>query len=215
MARVRRGRVGGAWGALAAMGLGVLVATVLPASAGEWSPLQRVAPTPDDLLSAVDELERRLDHAAVVHDAVGMLQNALAAGLDGPLTCDDPAVASLIARARAFGQAHRDAAQSSDVQRRRVDALDAALSPLIQGPLADRIDALGRRADLEVARQEEAASWQWRYVEQRDEDETCTPTLAVADGLDGWRRPGPVAIWVLGEGLRIVDDGKPGAVRER
>lgn len=187
------------------------------AQAAPWSPLHRIDPTPAELTSAADELERRLDHAAVVHDSLGMLQNALgaSAGLTGPLPCDEPAVASLVARSRAFGQAHRDAAQSSDVQRRRMDDLAATLAPILRGHLAERIDALRARADLEVARQEEAASWQWRYVEQRDEDATCTPALGVADGLDGWRRPGPVAVWVLGEGLRVVDDGAPGAVRER
>lgn len=178
------------------------------------------AATPADLDVAVAELESRLARADAVHEALGLVQNALAesAGFDGPIACD-PAVASLIARARVFGQAHRDAAQSSRVSHQRVQAVaeSATVAPLVVGTRARALADLAERADHEVARQRQAAAWQWIYIEQRPGIERCTTPLTETPGLQSPTRTvdQPTAVYVIGEGVQIQAGHLPAAVVKR
>lgn len=190
------------------------------AEAPGWTPAQADAPGPAELDRAVAELRWRLARAGVVHEALGRLQNALGdrIGFGGRLDCE-PEVASLLARVRVFGQAHRDAAQSARVQQERVAAIAAqeTVRALVIGERADELERLAAAAALEVRRQREAASWQWRTVEKRDGLDRCSPTLAVADGLPGTSAYEAVAVLVLGEGVRLRPRGEhlPGAVVRR
>ncbi len=194
------------WGLALAVALAAGSARGAPPA--PWSPERAVAPSADDLGEAVVELERRLAHAEVVHDALGTLQNALAdeVGFGARIDCADPSVRSLVARVRAFGQAHRDAAQSARVQRTRLDGIAGSetVRALVLGERAEALDALRTRTDLEIRRQREAASWQWHRIEQRDGIERCASALEEAAGLPGWRTDEhPVAVWVLGDGVQI------------
>ncbi len=152
-------------------------------------PADLVAPGPEQLAAALDELERRAIWAETVHEALGLLQNELARDGFGRLDCRDPAVDSLVARTRAFGAAHRDGAQALRVQLERLDRIEAAetVRGLRSTPLGERSAELRARADLQIRRQREAASWQWHYTEQREGVERCSHEVRAAEGI-----PSPV-----------------------
>ena len=175
-----------------------------PVRAGDWHPLDGVAPGEDELRSALDALEETLVRAEAVHEALGLLQNALAADEYDPLRCDDPAVASLVARSRVFGAAHRDAAQAARVRLERLTRVMASqtVAELLPGPLGAKGAALQGRAELQVRRQREAASWQWHYLEQRRGIERCGQHVGEAPGfpspVPGRAADAPVAIWAEG-----------------
>ncbi len=152
-------------------------------------PVDLVAPGPEQLATALDELERRAIWAETVHEALGLLQNELAQGGFGRLDCRVPAVDSLVARTRVFGAAHRDGAQALRVQLERLDRLEATetVRGLRSTSLGERSTELRARADLQIRRQREAASWQWHYTEQREGVERCSHEVRAAEGI-----PSPV-----------------------
>ncbi|MCB9795286.1 MAG: hypothetical protein H6741_21495 [Alphaproteobacteria bacterium] len=162
-----------------------------------------LAPTPQELQSALAELERRLTWADALGEAVASLHNAYAQG--GPpgakRPCEDARSAALAAAAQPFGEAYRDVLQAARAQHLRVERLlDApTLAPLVQGQLADEIVELERRLDAQEARHAELAAWHQTSISPMLQ--RCTPELGASEGAPGDRAVrvdvGPIAVLVL------------------
>ncbi len=193
-------------------------------TAGRADPaaLEQLAPTQAELEEALAHAEAAASRAAALQEASLLLQNALGAARARTRrlpVCEDPELTSVVARARVFGAAWRDAAQRLRVEAARLEGMAARGTAAIDG---DRLAAVLRAAD-EGARSEALAStWHASFVETAFVE--CGPPLDAAPGLRRAARAageaeGPVAVHLSGGGFLcpglVAADGRVAVVDPR
>jgi len=192
-----------------------LLLLISPALAGP-SALEQLAPTQAELDTALGEAEAAVQRAEALQEASLLLQNALGqrrASQRRLPVCEEPEITSLVARARVFGAAWRDAAQRLRVEASRVARMAArgtATAPRV------RVDAVQRAARDQAASESLASLWHGTWVETAFTE--CGPPLRADDGLPrapGEERP-EVAVYLVGGGFfcpsMIPADGRVAVV---
>lgn len=178
----------GAWGSFWAMTSWLVIGSALA-----WAePGVLLAPAPEELVQAERELEQRVLEAEAIGRAASRLQNAA-------FHEEDPCAGGLRVRARAFGEAWRDAAQRARVQAERTALIASAqtLGPLVDADRQAQIETFGGRAERT------AVSWlEFDRLESRTRA-ACTDAIQPGPGLPDptpravGEEDVPVAVWVL------------------
>jgi hypothetical protein len=172
----------------------------------------RLAPDPASYATHRARLEEHLLRAEATSEALIRVHNRLAErqarGGAGP--CADPEGQGLVARARAFGRALRDAVQAARVQTDRVRRMAEArtLAPLLSAEDHKRLDALVARNVVLVHAYAELSAWHAAHVPSGSR---CSAELVPAPGLTAaspQREAAAVAVVAVGGG-RICPEGLP------
>ena len=146
----------------------------------------RLAPTWQEFREASRRLEQLLEETGAVATALFRTQNHYVERrvADGRPRCDQAWVGEIAARARLFGHALRDAAQSCRMQMARVERLTQSptVAPLIDARMRTRVDELLGSVDRFDTMYREAAAWQARVMEPVAH--RCEPLLQPADGFE-------------------------------
>jgi hypothetical protein len=164
----------------------LLVLTVSGARADEPKPLEQLAPTLADVHAALVSAELALVRSEAIGVAVGLIQNRLApwrAESRRLPVCEEPEVASLVARSRRFGPAWRDAAQTARIDATRAEQMAArsTVQPILGRSRSERIDRAAAAARVQAEAAAEAGEWHRRFVESAFDD--CETRLEPAAGF--------------------------------
>jgi|GEM_PF-1601613 len=172
------------------------------------------APSIQEFVALMDAVDERLADSASTATALGLV-HARWAELAPPGTrvnaCKDSAAESLAARSRAFGDAHRDAAEAvralvAQVERQQTAA---TIAPLLQRADLARVRAQVTASRRALRTQTAFADWHRRHIEPASRG--CTPALrpgpGFADPVAG--RRGDVAV-VLLDGATLCPSGLKG-----
>lgn len=188
-----------------------LLSLLLASGAGAVEP-SRLAPDLATLATQRSRLEAQLSRADAVGEALVRLHNRLAErqAREGRAPCADAEGQGLVARARAFGAAYRDAVQAARVQAERVRGTAAAptVAPLLTREDLRRLETLSARSEAQVRAYGELAAWHSAHVPPVAR---CPAPLVPAEGLAGAGAGGserPVAVIGVGGG-RLCPAGLP------
>ena len=187
----------------------VLLLSLLCGTArADLTALEQLAPTQDEVDAALEAVEQGVIRARALEEATLLLQNALgevrATHRRLPV-CEDDDVTSLVARARVFGAAWRDAAQRLRVEAARLDRMSGRGTAAVDAP---RLNAVKEAAATGAAAAALAGAWHGTFIETAFEE--CTPELRPGPGLPRAARAageaeGLVAVVVTGGGFLCPD----------
>jgi len=168
-----------------------------------------LAPGPQELQSAVQEMQVRLGRAELVQVALGRVHAAWGEALATDRLadpCKDPLVSSWVARSRALGSAYRDEVQASRAQLERLEYLwsSPTVQPILDAEQRTLAAHLRERTAEQVRAWAEAAAWQSSLIEPKAKK--CAHELVPTDGLsyvgpDAALPKTGVAILGTGEGV--------------
>lgn len=170
-------RIGRALTLVAALGLGVAHAAPLA------DPLATLAPTLSEAISWLGTLEASVADAEALGESVARLQNQwVEAGWADDPKCG-PDEAALVAALRVFGPAWREAVATTVAWRAQVaiGVRAPTVEPLLDPATLRRVDAVGRRVELQERRLRRAVAF--AQGDLRPRTKACTAAVSPMTGV--------------------------------
>jgi len=128
-------------------------------------PVELLVPDLQQLQNRLAAAEAHRQGAQQIGVALGRIHNTMT--LRDALACEIEEAVTLASRSAHFGAAQREFLQSARAEHQRLQRIAVAptITPLLDAPIRDRLEALDAALQVEVSRWQIAGGWHARYVE--------------------------------------------------